>query len=127
MRAAVYFASLAQVLVLHSVPLGAQTATPSISHPHADSQQENRVGPARSYDREKLRLELLRRAEAAFRSAGARRDKQTARELTVAVRLFRASAEIFGAAGSYERAADAYLQAGEIYSTLGQYQNARGS
>src|SRR6266852_5658317 len=127
MRAAVYFALLAQVFVLHPASLCTQSAALSISDLHADSHENNGVRRARSSERERHPDVLLRRAKAAFHRAAALRDKQTARDLMVAVGLFRASAGFFGAAGSYEQAADAHLQAGDIYFTLSQYDKSRRS
>jgi len=119
MRAAVYFALLAQVFVLHPASLCTQTAALSISDLHADSHEDDGVGRARSSERERRPDVLLRRAEAAFQRAATRRDKQTAKDLMVAVGDFRASAGLFGAAGSYEKAADAHLQAGDILAMHG--------
>src|SRR2546422_2556823 len=127
MRAAVYFALLAQVLILHPASLCTQTTALSISDLHADSQQGNRVGPEHSSARERGPDALRRRAEAAFQRATTLRQRQTAKDLLVAARVFRASARLFGAAGSYEQAAGAYLQAGDIYATLSQYEKARAS
>ena len=127
MRAAVYFALLAQVLILHPASLCTQTTALSISDLHADSQQGNRVGPEHSSARERGPDALRRRAEAAFQRATTLRERQTAKDLLVAARVFRASARLFGAAGSYEQAAGAYLQAGDIYATLSRYEKARAS
>ena len=123
MWAAVYF----WLLVFYPASLPAQTAAVSISDLHADSQEDNRVGPAHSSDRKRGPGALRQRAEAAFQRAGALRDKHTAKDLMAAAGTFRSSAELFREAGSYERAADAYLQAGDIDSTLSQYERARGS
>src|SRR5215467_1795073 len=123
MWAAVYF----WLLVFYPASLPAQTAAVSISDLHADSHEDNRVGPAHSADRKRGPGALRQRAEAAFQRAGALRDKHTAKDLMAAAGTFRSSAELFREAGSFERAADAYLQAGDIYSTLSQYERSRGS
>src|SRR5438876_5456316 len=120
MRAAVYFV----LLVFCHASLCAQTAAPNISR-LPGSQKRSGVKRGGSFGGEPRQDTLLRKAEAAFQRAASLRGKQTAKDLTVAAGLFRASAGLFVAASSYEHAADAYLQAGDIYSSLSQYGKAR--
>ncbi|PYV53572.1 MAG: hypothetical protein DMG98_20675 [Acidobacteria bacterium] len=130
MRWHIISALLAGSLFLSAALLHGQVRELGISEREAVSTisgTAEKQSPVSASEKGRSRDVLLRRAEAAFQSASALRDKQTARDLTAAVGLFRASAELFGAANSYQQAADSHVQAGDIYFTLSQYDKARRS
>jgi len=70
---------------------------------------------------------LLKKAEESAQRAAVLREKQTARNLSAATRLFRESSLLFAAHRSYDKAAESQLQIGEIYAILSKFDKARKS
>jgi len=70
---------------------------------------------------------LLKKAEELGQRAALFREKQSARSLLAATRLFRESSRLFAATRSYDKAAESQLQIGEIYVILSEFDKARES
>ena len=70
---------------------------------------------------------FLKQAEESAQRAAVLREKQNARTLLDASRLFRESSRLFAAGRAYDKAAESYLQISEIYLILSEFDKARKS
>ena len=68
---------------------------------------------------------ILRKAEAASKSAAFLREKQTVKSLRASSRWFQESARLFTAVHSFDRAADSRVRSGEIFAWFSDYDQAR--
>jgi CHAT domain-containing protein len=125
MRKAHIAARLAAVVLLFSVALCAQGAARGSGHQNLNQGGRNR--PQLVLSQRRSSHDPRGRAEEAFATAVALRDKQTAADLANSAKLFRTSAKLFAAAEEYQQQADADAEAGDIYFTLSQYDSARRS
>jgi len=111
--------------VLHAQASGlGNSDRPASSRNRAAADKDSSSGSTQA---DRRRVSLSKRAETTFQNATVLRDKQTAKGLAEAVKLFGQSARLFEFARVNNEAADAYVQAGEIHFTLSQYEQARRS